>query len=81
LTQDGLNFSETKKTYNPRDIELLEFHRLEGATDFEDMSIIYGLKTHNGIKEIIMDAFGTYADTELGEFLHKTKFRHDKLIV
>ena len=75
LTQDGLNCSETNETYKPGDIEILEFHRFEGITDFEDMSIIYGLETHNGIKGIIIDAFGTYADTELGEFLSKIKIR------
>lgn len=77
LTRDGLNCSETKETYKPGDIDILEFHRFEGSTDFEDMSIIYGLETHSGIKGIIIDAFGTYADTELGDFLRKAKFRDD----
>ena len=75
LTQGGLTCSETEETYKPGDIEILEFHRLEGITDFEDMSIIYGLETHSGLRGIIIDAFGTYADTELGEFLRKIKFR------
>ncbi|TDJ08214.1 MAG: phosphoribosylpyrophosphate synthetase [Deltaproteobacteria bacterium] len=77
LTQGGLTCSETKETYKPGDINILEFHRIEGSTDFEDMSIIYGIETSSGIKGIIIDAFGTYADTELGEFLRKTKFKDE----
>jgi len=68
LTQDGLHCSETKETYKPGNIDILEFHRLEGSTDFEDMSIIYALETHSGIKGIIIDAFG---------FLRKIKFRDE----
>ena len=79
LRQDGLFCIETKETFKPVNISIVEFHRFEGATDLEDMSIIYVIESGNGIKGAITDAFGTYANTELGDFLQQVRFkeRHD----
>ncbi len=75
LRQDGLFCIETKATFKPVNISIVEFHRFEGATDFEDMSIIYVVETDNGIKGTITDAFGTYANTELGDFLRQVHIK------
>ena len=75
LRQDELYCTETKETFKSDNISIIEFHRFEGATDFEDMSILYVLETDNGLKGTIIDAFGTYADTELGEFLQHVHFK------
>ena len=75
LRQDGLYCIETKETFKPVNISIVEFHRFEGATDFEDMSIIYVIETGNGIKGTIADAYGTYANTELGDFLKDVQIR------
>ena len=78
LRQDGLYCIETKETFKSDNISIVEFHRFEGKTDFEDMSIIYVLETDNGLKGTIIDAFGTYADIELGEFLQNVHFKKKK---
>ena len=75
LSQDGLYCTETKDTFKSDNISIVEFHRFEGATDFEDMAIIYAVETDNGLKGTIIDAFGTYADTDLGEFLQHVHFK------
>ena len=75
MRQDGIYCIETKETFVPVNITIDEFHRFEGATDYEDMSIIYVIETNNGIKGTIMDAFGTYANTELGEFLKQVHMK------
>ena len=62
-----------KKKYPNIIIE--EFHRFEGATDYEDMAIIYVIETENGIKGTVIDAFGTYANADLGEFLKQVKIK------
>jgi hypothetical protein len=71
----GLYCIETNETFAPANITIDEFHRFEGATDYEDMSIIYVIETDNGIKGTITDAFGTYANTELGEFLKQVHMK------
>jgi hypothetical protein len=75
LKQDGLYCVETKDILKPSDVVIVEFHRFEGASDFEDMSIIYVLESTNGLKGTIIDAFGTYADSKLGEFLRDVQFK------
>ena len=75
LRHDELYCTETKETFKSDKISIVEFHRFEGATDFEDMSILYVLESDNGLKGTIIDAFGTYADIELGEFLQHVNFK------
>ena len=75
IKPEGLYCMETKEFFKPEEIVIVEFHRFEGATDFEDMSIIYVIETDNGTKGTITDAFGTYANTELGDFLKDVQIR------
>ncbi len=77
IKPEGLYCMETKEFFKPEEIVIVEFHRFEGATDFEDMSIIYVLESKNGLKGTIIDAFGTYADTKLGEFLRDVHFKYN----
>ena len=63
---------KTKRFYGPEGISILEYHRFEGVSDPEDMSILYAVKTEDGTKGTVIDAYGTYADAGLGEFLKRT---------
>jgi len=75
LRQDGLYCIETKEIFKPINISIVEYHRFEGATDFEDMSIMYVIETDKGINGTITDAYGTYANSELGDFLQDVKIK------
>lgn len=59
--------------YEPDEVFIYEFHRFEGTTDLEDMAVVYAIDLPNGDKGLIIDAYGTYADTELGSFIKKIK--------
>lgn len=75
MKHDGLYCIETNETFKPINISIIEFHRFEGATDYEDMAIIYVIETENGIKGTVTDAFGTYANTDLGDFLKQVRIK------
>ena len=77
LTKEGLYSYDSKETFSPDMITISEFHRFEGITNLDDMSILYVLETNNGTKGIIIDAFGTYADSALGDFLKKIKVKKE----
>ena len=77
MTDHGLFSPDTHQTFSPDQVRIAEFHRSEGMTDLEDMSIVYAVETMEGINGIIVDAFGTYADSRLGDFLRKTAFLDD----
>jgi hypothetical protein len=66
---------ENRRFIDPKTINIVEFHRFEGNSDPDDMSIIYVLEIKGGEKGIIVDAYGAYANTELHELL---KYAHLK---
>jgi len=53
----------------------VEHYRFEGASDPDDMSVVYAFESHDGSRGIIADAFGLYANPDLGGFLEKVKIR------
>lgn len=67
------NFSsiDNKKSFRPEDLKIVEIHRFEGATDVDDMSIVYGLESNDGTKGILIDAFGPYSDPKLAPLIER----------
>ncbi|MES2387538.1 MAG: phosphoribosylpyrophosphate synthetase [Bacteroidota bacterium] len=47
----------------PTEFEVAEYHRFEGDTDPADMSIVYGIVSNNGLKGVLVNAYGPYATT------------------
>ena len=39
-----------------------EYHRFEGASDPDDMAILYAILSKCGLRGTLADAFGVYAD-------------------
>jgi hypothetical protein len=39
------------------------------------MAVVYAIESHNGVRGVVVDAFGVYANPKLGEFLHKVRIR------
>jgi hypothetical protein len=54
------------RRFRPEDCRILNHFRFEGTSDPGDMSIVYALETRDGTRGILVDAFGTYADPEVG---------------
>jgi hypothetical protein len=59
---------ETGKLYTPDDISIVNFYRFEGISNPDDMSIIYAITTSDGQNGTITDAFGIYANENVGQF-------------
>ena len=71
LTPSGLFCPITAQTFRSEDVKIIEFHRFEGESNMEDMAILYVIEATTSCKGVLIDAFGTYGNTELGEFLKK----------
>ena len=52
-----------------------EVHRFEGNTDPEDESVLYAIRTPDGLHGTLVGAFGTYADEMSVEMSAKLHFR------
>jgi hypothetical protein len=58
----GLECLSNKRVYQPEQLQIVDFYRFEGITDPADMSVLYVIKTNDGIKGTLVDAYGAYAD-------------------
>lgn len=65
------------KTFAADQLTIVEHHRFEGASDPDDLSVLYAIETNDGTRGTVADAFGPYADPELGAFLQTVKMRED----
>ena len=69
---------DSGRTFKADDLTIVEHYRFEGASDPDDMSVVYAIESDDGLKGIVADAFGLYANPDLGGFLEKVKIREGK---
>jgi hypothetical protein len=60
---------ESGKTFNPEDLTIVEHHRFEGASDPEEMAVVYAVQAGDGTRGVLVDAYGAYANPDLSAFL------------
>jgi len=68
-TDDGLKSLKSDKVYSPGEVTIPNFFRFEGASDPDDMSILYVIETNDGSKGTLVDAYGPYASPEVNQFI------------
>jgi hypothetical protein len=73
ICQEGLKALNSGKIYQPQDLKIQEHFRFEGISDPDDMAVMYVVKTNDGLKGTIIDAFGLYANPELSEFMKEVE--------
>jgi hypothetical protein len=49
-------------TLLPSEFEIDEVYRFEGPTDPADSAILYAISSHHGMKGLLVNAYGAYAD-------------------
>jgi hypothetical protein len=77
LNQEFRNV-DSGRTFKSDELTIVEHYRFEGASDPDDMSIVYAIESDDGLKGIVADAFGLYANPDLGGFLENVKIREGK---
>lgn len=60
--------------FNPNDFEITEFHRFEGSSDPGDEAIVYAIESRNGLKGVLVNAFGVYSEPLSDEMMRKLNF-------
>lgn len=65
------------KAFKPDELTIVEHHRFEGASDPDDMSVLYVIEASDGTRGTIADAFGPQANPDLGAFLKQVKTHED----
>jgi len=60
-----------KLTLHPENFTVEEYYRFEGASNPDDSSVVFAIKSNTGIKGILVDAYGTYAESLTSEMSQK----------
>jgi len=76
------NFSVKKKklfapsneqSFGPDEIKIVNFFRFEGPSSPDDMAILYVIETNSGLLGTLTDAYGTYSDTGVNDFIKEVE--------
>jgi hypothetical protein len=74
--EDGLHAEHWGRMITPAEVTIVEYHRFEGETNPDDMSVVYGIECSDGLKGTIIDAYGAYANPLLSDFLRKVPIKN-----
>jgi hypothetical protein len=80
ITNEGLEDSQQHKHYHPEQIEIVNFFRFEGESDPDDNAILYVIETADGTKGTLVDAYGTYHDEKISQFMQEVDKIQKKII-
>ncbi|MEP7147222.1 MAG: hypothetical protein ABI792_09470 [bacterium] len=69
LIKGRLMSRQTGEIFKPEDLVIERVYRFEGNSNPDDMAVLYGITAQSGTKGIVIDAYGTYDNEELGNFL------------
>ena len=70
-----LRAGESGKTFSAEELTIREYHRFEGVSDPDDMSIVYAIESQDGTRGTLVDAFGVYSDPAVSAFLEAVPIR------
>ncbi|WP_242917720.1 hypothetical protein [Pontibacter liquoris] len=59
--------------FTPEQVQIVNFYRFEGESNPDDMAILYVVETADGRKGTISDAFGTYSDETVSNFMKQVE--------
>jgi hypothetical protein len=70
---EELRSFDSGKSFRAGEVVVREFHRFEGASDPDDMAIVYAIEGEGGVRGTLVDAFGAYSDPAVSAFLARVR--------
>jgi hypothetical protein len=67
----GLRVLETDEMLQPNQVTILRHERFEGPSSEDDEEALYYMETTTGLRGTLVDAYGTYADEHVANFIRK----------
>lgn len=59
--------------FNPRELRITEVYRFEGESDPEDSSVVYAIESVSGLRGVLIDSYGAYADERKSAFINSLR--------
>lgn len=75
IDDHGMRGMEDRNRIRPEDVTIVQYHRFEGASNPDDMSVVYVIETSDGRKGTLVDAYGTYTNPEVDTFVKQAKLK------
>jgi len=57
------------RKFTSAELKVVQIHRFEGMNSPDDSSILYAIESKDGVKGLLVDAYGMYADEEKTAFM------------
>ena len=73
LHPEWIEFVPMNLKLGPSQFHIDEVHRFEGMTDPSDSSVLYAISTPQGVKGVLVDAYGAYAESLSTEMIKRLK--------
>ena len=73
LHESAITCSQTGDEFDCDSFKIDEVFRFEGASSVDDSSVVYAITSSSGLKGILVDAYGTYADSLSQEMIEKLR--------
>jgi hypothetical protein len=73
IAQGGRMVSAKGRRHAASAFGVVHVHRVEGSSDPSDAAALYAIEGPDGIRGVLVDAFGAYADPEISAALQRMK--------
>jgi len=77
LNEENIECRKTNIQLHPEDFEVDFYFRFEGMSNTDDNSILYAISSNKGMKGLLVDAYGMYAEALSDAMIKKLTIRHD----
>ena len=71
LKSDCVECPALQLKLDPESFAVDEFHRFEGMSSTDDNSIVYAISSNEGVKGILVDAYGVYGSSLSDKMVRK----------
>lgn len=75
VSDGALRSFDSGRRFSASELVIREYHRFEGVSDPDDMSIVYGIEGQGGVRGTLVDAYGAYSDAAVSAFLQSVPIR------
>lgn len=62
VNKDCISCGELNLSLSPEEFDIAETYRFEGDTNPSDQSVLYAIESNKGVKGVLVNAYGLYAD-------------------
>jgi hypothetical protein len=77
LHPDWIECPATNVKLKPDEFHIDSVYRFEGMSNPDDNSVLYAISSRAGLKGVLVDAYGVYADSISQEMIGKLKIDYD----